>query len=70
MAHQHKYDKNVKQLCCTQQEKIYTNAGAKHLLKEGHTEHDGHDHDHEEGDCGHKEKEEKGEDDEGEEDED
>jgi len=44
MAHQHKYDKNVKQLCCTQQEKIYTNAGAKHLLKEGHTEHDGHDH--------------------------
>ena len=46
MAHQHKYDKNVKQLCCTQQEKIYTNAGAKHLLKEGHTEHDGHDHDH------------------------
>jgi Cd2+/Zn2+-exporting ATPase len=50
MAHQHKYDKNVKQLCCTQQEKIYTNAGAKHLLKEGHTEHDGHDHDHEEGD--------------------
>jgi Zn2+/Cd2+-exporting ATPase len=50
MAHQHKYDKNGKQLCCTQQEKIYTNAGAKHLLKEGHSEHDGHDHDHEEGD--------------------
>lgn len=50
MAHQHKYDKNGKQLCCTHQEKIYTNAGAKHLLKEGHTEHDGHDHDHEEGD--------------------
>lgn len=50
MAHQHKYDKNGKQLCCTQQEKIYTNAGAKHLLNEGHTEHDGHDHDHEEGD--------------------
>lgn len=50
MAHQHKYDKNGKQLCCTQQEKIYTNAGAKHLLKEGHTAHDGHDHEHEEGD--------------------
>jgi Cd2+/Zn2+-exporting ATPase len=50
MAHQHKYDKNGKQLCCTQQEKIYTNAGAKNLLKEGHSEHDGHDHDHEEGD--------------------
>ncbi|MFN0082797.1 MAG: heavy metal translocating P-type ATPase [Ferruginibacter sp.] len=50
MAHHHKYDKNGKQLCCTQQEKIYTNAGAKHLLKEGHTAHDGHDHEHEEGD--------------------
>ena len=48
--HHHKYDKNGKQLCCTQQEKIYTNAGAKHLLKEGHSEDDGHDHDHEEGD--------------------
>ncbi len=44
MAHQHKHDKNGKQLCCTQQEKIYTKAGAKHLLKEGHTEHDGHNH--------------------------
>lgn len=50
MAHQHKYDKNGKQLCCTQQEKIYANAGAKHLLKEGHSHDDGHDHDHEEGD--------------------
>ncbi|MBK7959475.1 MAG: cadmium-translocating P-type ATPase [Bacteroidetes bacterium] len=44
MAHKHKYDKNGKQLCCKQQDKIYTNTGAKHLLKEGHTEHDGHDH--------------------------
>lgn len=50
MAHQHKYDKNGKQLCCTQQEKIYANAGAKHLLHEGHTHDDGHDHDHEEDD--------------------
>ena len=50
MAHQHKYDKNGKQLCCTQQEKIYNNAGASALLKEGHSENDGHDHDHEEGD--------------------
>ena len=50
MAHHHKYDKNGKQLCCTQQEKIYTNAGAKHLLKEGHSHDDGHDHDQEEGD--------------------
>lgn len=49
MAHQHQYDKDGKQLCCTQQEKIYANAGAKHLLNEGHSEHDGHDHDHEEG---------------------
>jgi Zn2+/Cd2+-exporting ATPase len=51
MAHQHKYDKNGKQLCCTQQEKIYNNAGASSLLKEGHTDHDGHSdddgHDHE-----------------------
>jgi Cd2+/Zn2+-exporting ATPase len=46
MAHQHKYDKNGKQLCCTQQEKIYAKAGATHLLKDGHPEHDGHDHDH------------------------
>jgi len=44
MVHQHKYDKNGKQLCCTQQEKIYANAGAKHLLHEGHTHDDGHDH--------------------------
>lgn len=48
MAHQHKYDKNGKQLCCTQQDKIYVNSGAKHLLKEGYTEHDGHDHNHDE----------------------
>jgi len=50
MAHQHKYDKNGKQLCCTQQEKIYHKAGASKLLKEGHSHDDGHDHDHEEGD--------------------
>lgn len=50
MAHQHTYDKNGKQLCCTQQEKIYTNAGASSLLKEVHTEDDGHNHSHEEGD--------------------
>ncbi len=48
MVHQHKYDKNGKQLCCTQQEKIYANAGAKTLLHEGHTHDDGHDHDHDE----------------------
>ena len=43
MAHQHKYDKNGKQLCCTQQEKIYNNAGANN-------QDDGHDHNHNEGD--------------------
>jgi len=45
MNHQHKYDKDGKQLCCTQEEKIYTKAGAKTLLKEHH-QHDGHDHSH------------------------
>lgn len=44
MKHQHIYDAQGKQLCCTQEEKIYTNAGAKELLKNGHSEHDGHDH--------------------------
>jgi Zn2+/Cd2+-exporting ATPase len=44
--HVHTYDKDGKQLCCTQEEKIYTQAGAKNLLKDGHTEVDGHDHDH------------------------
>jgi Cd2+/Zn2+-exporting ATPase len=36
--------------CCTQEEKIYHKAGAASLLKENHSEHDGHNHDHEEGD--------------------
>jgi Zn2+/Cd2+-exporting ATPase len=44
--HVHIYDAQGKQLCCTQEEKIYTNAGAKELLKSGHSEHDGHDHSH------------------------
>jgi Zn2+/Cd2+-exporting ATPase len=55
MTHKHKYDAQGKQLCCTQQEKIYNNAGAAALLNEEHskdnghnrvehTEHDGHDH--------------------------
>ncbi len=34
MEHQHIYDKNGKQLCCTLEEKIYTNAGAKKLLQD------------------------------------
>ncbi len=46
MEHQHIYDKQGRQLCCTQTEKVYTNAGAKELLKEKHHDDDGHDHDH------------------------
>ncbi len=53
MAHQHRYDKNGKQLCCTQQEKIYSNAGASSLLKEGHIDHDGHNQDEHSDDEGH-----------------
>ncbi len=53
MQHQHIYDKDGKHLCCTQEEKIYTNAGAKELLKDGHSEHDGHDHDEHGDDDGH-----------------
>ena len=49
MQHKHIYDKDGKQLCCTQEEKIYNEAGASALLKDGHSEHDGHDHNHEEG---------------------
>ncbi|WNM18531.1 heavy metal translocating P-type ATPase [Flavobacterium capsici] len=57
MKHQHKYDANGKQLCCTQEEKIYTKAGAKDLIeddsccstkskKHQHSEDDGHNHEH------------------------
>ncbi|MDX1904015.1 MAG: heavy metal translocating P-type ATPase [Thermonemataceae bacterium] len=53
MKHRHKYDKNGKQLCCAQQEKIYTNAGAKELLKNGHSENDGHNHEENGDDDGH-----------------
>lgn len=46
MEHQHIYDKDGKQLCCTLEEKIYTNANAQNLLKEQHSDNDGHEHDH------------------------
>jgi Cd2+/Zn2+-exporting ATPase len=58
MKHQHKYDAQGKQLCCTQEEKIYINAGAKDLIQDDsccttknkkhheHSEDDGHDHSH------------------------
>ena len=49
--HVHTYDAQGKQLCCTQEEKIYTQAGAKNLLKDGHSEGDGHDHDHDHNDA-------------------
>ncbi|NOT38235.1 MAG: cadmium-translocating P-type ATPase [Saprospiraceae bacterium] len=44
MQHKHYYDSKGKQLCCTQQEKIYTNAGASSLLEDGHSKKDGHNH--------------------------
>jgi Cd2+/Zn2+-exporting ATPase len=44
--HKHIYDAQGRQLCCTQEEKIYAKAGAKELLKEKHHNHDGHDHEH------------------------
>ncbi|PZP47715.1 MAG: cadmium-translocating P-type ATPase [Pseudopedobacter saltans] len=50
MEHKHKYDAQGKQLCCTQTDKIYTNAGAKDLVKkvshQTHSDEDGHDHEH------------------------
>lgn len=59
MKHQHKYNAQGKQLCCTQEEKIYTKAGAKDLIEDDsccatknkkhhdHSETDEHDHNHE-----------------------
>lgn len=52
MEHKHIYDAQGKQLCCTQTEKIYTQAGAQGLIQDapahdhshGHDEDDGHDH--------------------------
>lgn len=46
MTHQHKYDAQGKQLCCTQEEKIYTKAGAKDLIKKKHHHNDAHTHEH------------------------
>ncbi|MCU0340714.1 MAG: cadmium-translocating P-type ATPase, partial [Spirosomaceae bacterium] len=43
MKHQHIYDAQGKQICCVQEEKIYAKAGAKELLKTGHSDDDGHD---------------------------
>ncbi|MBB1642721.1 MULTISPECIES: heavy metal translocating P-type ATPase [Sphingobacterium] len=46
MEHKHKYDALGKQICCTQTEKVYTEAGAKELVKDEHHKNDGHDHGH------------------------
>ncbi len=44
MEHKHTYDAQGKQLCCTQEEKIYVQAGAKELLHKKHSQNDGHNH--------------------------
>lgn len=38
MEHKHKFDAQGRQLCCLQEDKIYTKAGAKELLKANHNE--------------------------------
>lgn len=43
-AHVHQYDAQGRQLCCTEEEKIYTKAGAINLIKESHHADDEHDH--------------------------
>lgn len=50
--HKHIYDAQGKQLCCTQTEKIYTNAGAKELVSK-HKESDEHNHDEHSDNDGH-----------------
>jgi len=52
MAHQHKYDANGKQLCCTLEEKINAKTDKSSGCcpvedKNSHSDDDGHDHDHE-----------------------
>lgn len=46
MEHKHQYDAKGRQICCTQTEKVYIDAGAKDLIKEKHDKNDGHDHGH------------------------
>lgn len=53
MEHKHTYDAKGKQLCCTQQEKIYTNADAGSLLEDGHSKKDGHNHNEHSNEDGH-----------------
>lgn len=51
--HKHTYDVKGRMTCCSLEEKIYSKAGASDLLKEGHYEHDGHNHDEHGDDDGH-----------------
>ncbi len=44
MEHKHTYGAKGKQLCCTQQEKIYTNSGVPALLKSEHSKNVDHNH--------------------------
>ncbi|MDR0265704.1 MAG: cadmium-translocating P-type ATPase [Sphingobacterium sp.] len=52
MEHKHRYDAQGRQLCCTQTEKIYNQAGAEELIQKApasghdhsHSPDDGHDH--------------------------
>jgi Cd2+/Zn2+-exporting ATPase len=53
MEHKHTYDAKGKQLCCSQQEKIYTNAEASSLLEDGHSKNDGHNHNEHSNEDGH-----------------
>lgn len=50
--HKHTYDSQGKMTCCTMEDKIYTNAGAKELIEKKHSHHhdDGHDHNHDHAD--------------------
>lgn len=48
-THKHIYDKDGKQLCCTQEEKIYTQAGAEELIHEEHNHDDLHGDENESG---------------------
>ncbi|WP_394678870.1 heavy metal translocating P-type ATPase [uncultured Sphingobacterium sp.] len=48
MEHQHSYDAQGRQLCCTQTEKIYSQAGAEDLIGKAPASSHGHDHSHDE----------------------
>lgn len=51
MEHKHKYDALGRQLCCTQTEKIYSQAGAEELIQKAPAS--GHDHSHSDDEDGH-----------------